>query len=98
MKKLNEIMQELGFEKGGSVSVQKAFIKNLIKQAAHADKVKSIYPDQGPQKNLEKPVSKGNKSATYMAHYRKQPSEQLSFDLQNCGSIKTQKKPKYQAG
>ena len=32
MKRLNEIMQELGFDKEGNQDVQKAFIKNLIKQ------------------------------------------------------------------
>ena len=33
MKKLSEIMEELGFRPEGSEDVKKAFVKNLIKQA-----------------------------------------------------------------
>ena len=98
MKKLNEIMHELGFDKEGNQQVQKAFIKNLIKQAGYADKVKTIYPDQRVKKTNAQNTNKGIKSATYMAQYRKAQPEQLSFDLQNCGSIKTQKTPKSQVG
>ncbi|MCB0377589.1 MAG: hypothetical protein KDD33_03790 [Bdellovibrionales bacterium] len=33
MKKISEIMEELGFRPDGSYEVKKAFIKNLIQQA-----------------------------------------------------------------
>jgi hypothetical protein len=33
MKKVSDIMKELGFRQQGSVEVKKAFIKNLIQQA-----------------------------------------------------------------
>ena len=33
MKKVSDLMAELGFRSEGSVEVKKAFIKNLIKQA-----------------------------------------------------------------
>lgn len=34
MKKMSELMDELGFRLDGSTEVKKAFVKNLIKQAA----------------------------------------------------------------
>lgn len=98
MKKLNEIMQELGFDKEGNQDVQKAFIKNLIKQAGHADKIKAIYPEQKANKKPQSNINKGVCSATYMSHFRKPEEKQLSFDLKNCGSIETTKKAKTQAG
>ncbi len=33
MKKLGELMAELGFNKNSSVATQKAFVKNLVHQA-----------------------------------------------------------------
>ena len=98
MKKLNEIMQELGFDKNGNQDVQKAFIKNLIRQAAQDDKVKSIQPEKIKSDKKEQNLSKGIKSATYMANYRKPAEQQLSFDPKNCGSLKTTKLNKTQAG
>ena len=41
MKKMAEIMEELGFRPEGSDEVKKAFIKNLIKEA-HASEFKRM--------------------------------------------------------
>ena len=41
MKKMAEIMEELGFRPEGSDEVKKAFVKNLIRQA-HASEFKRI--------------------------------------------------------
>ena len=71
MKRLNEIMQELGFDKEGNQDVQKAFIKNLIKQAGQADKVKAIYPEQKTDNKPPSTHKKGVSSATYMSNFRK---------------------------
>lgn len=37
MKKIAEIMEELGFRPEGSDAVKKAFVKNLIKQAQETE-------------------------------------------------------------
>jgi hypothetical protein len=37
MKKVSEIMQELGFRPEGSDAVKKAFVKNLIREAQRAE-------------------------------------------------------------
>ena len=39
MKKMNELMKELGFNPNGSDSVKEAFIKNLIKASTGVDVV-----------------------------------------------------------
>lgn len=39
MKKMNELMKELGFNSNGSDSVKEAFIKNLIKASYGVDVV-----------------------------------------------------------
>ena len=91
-------MEELGFDKDGNQEVQKAFIKNLIKQAGHADKVKAIYPEKSIDKKQASEKKKGVSSATYMSYFRKPAEKQLSFDLKNCGSLETSKKAKTQAG
>jgi hypothetical protein len=57
MKSLNEIMQELGFNKDAPMSAQKAFIKNLV-QSANASmprpEAEVVTPKRGRQeKNLD---------------------------------------------
>lgn len=37
MKKIGELMEELGFDENGSDAVKKAFIKNLIKTANYKE-------------------------------------------------------------
>lgn len=44
MKKMAEIMEDLGFRPDASDDVKKAFIKNLIKQA-HASEFQRMNPD-----------------------------------------------------
>lgn len=50
MKKMAELLEELGFRPGGSDAVKKAFVKNLIKQA------QSLEPIQTPAKKKNKVV------------------------------------------
>lgn len=52
MKKMAEIMEELGFRPEGSDEVKKAFIKNLIKQA-HASEYTRPKIDKETDKVVE---------------------------------------------
>ena len=52
MKKMAEIMEELGFRPEGSDEVKKAFIKNLIKEA-HASEFKRRRPEDNSSKNKD---------------------------------------------
>lgn len=52
MKKMAEIMEELGFRPDGSDEVKKAFIKNLIK-ASNADELKKIKPELDKKADLK---------------------------------------------
>ncbi len=45
MKKMADIMEELGFRPDGSDEVKKAFIKNLIKQAQISERQKQFSGD-----------------------------------------------------
>ncbi len=47
MKKIADIMNELGFRPEGSDEVKKAFIKNLIKQAQVSEVTRAIGADNG---------------------------------------------------
>ena len=46
MKKMAEIMDDLGFRPDGSDDVKKAFVKNLIKQASQSEFKKSYSKRQ----------------------------------------------------
>lgn len=100
MKRLKEIMQELGFDENGNQDVQKAFIKNLIKQSRHADKIKKFYPVASKKPSTQNTVKpeKGKQNATYLSKHRKTQPKQLSFDFQSCDRLKTIKASKTQAG
>ena len=52
MKKVGELMKEIGFREGASEEVAKAFIKNLIRQA-YGVEVKEAFAAANP------PASKG---------------------------------------
>lgn len=52
MKKMAEIMDELGFRPDASDEVKKAFIKNLIK-AANASEFKTMKPELKSNDNQE---------------------------------------------
>lgn len=53
MKKMADIMKELGFRPEGSDEVKKAFIKNLIREA-HASEFKRMpAPENDSQKKKE---------------------------------------------
>lgn len=58
MKKINELMKELGFNEKGSDAVKEAFIKNLIKASTGVDVVtpteKKIIQNN-PQKIVQFP-------------------------------------------
>lgn len=51
MKKVGELMKELGFKEGASEEVTKAFIKNLIKQA-YGVEVKESFAQANPPSNI----------------------------------------------
>ena len=57
MKKMAEIMQELGFRPEGSDEVKKAFIKNLIREA-HASEFKRAKPEDLSAKSKDKDADK----------------------------------------
>ena len=58
MKKMAEIMEELGFRPEGSDEVKKAFVKNLIKQAQVSEfsrvKVQEENKDADPKRDPDK--------------------------------------------
>ena len=57
MKKMAEIMEELGFRPEGFDEVKKAFIKNLIKEA-HASEFKRPKPEDQSPKSTDKDADK----------------------------------------
>lgn len=76
MKKIDELMQELGFDKEGSDDVKKAFIKNLIKTANYRENGADILPIV---ENKE-PVKAGSHISIPKKSKKKiGNSEQLSF-------------------
>jgi hypothetical protein len=54
MKKMSEIMDELGFRPEGSDEVKKAFIKNLIKQAHASEYQRPQIKTQPTEKKKSK--------------------------------------------
>lgn len=70
MKKISELMDELGFDPEGSPAVKEAFIKYLIKSSAG---VNVLTP-------TEKQLIKANPQKVKMLPIRQKP-EQLSFDF-----------------
>lgn len=72
MKKMNEMMKDLGFNAEGSDSVKEAFIKNLIK-AAYGVNVVTPTEKKIIQENPQKIVSFKNS--------KRQSVDQLSFDF-----------------
>lgn len=68
MKRIGDIMKDLGFKEGAPEGVQKAFIKNAIREAYGAE-VKNLS-DYRPQKSTkpEKKIAVG---------------QQLSFDIED---------------
>ena len=83
MKKVGELMKELGFKEGASEQVQKAFIKNLIRQAYG---VEVREPIETPQKTFEIKSNLAKAQSNIEKRTRAKSSgpassEQLSFDL-----------------
>lgn len=66
MKKVGEIMKEMGFNKEAPDSVKEAFIKNLIKSAT------GVTVETPSEKAMARPLSKASES---------KPAQQLSFDF-----------------
>ena len=62
MKKMAEIMEELGFNPDGSDEVKKAFIKNLIKQA-HVSEFSRPNFNEDKNKECRPEQSEGSKDA-----------------------------------
>ena len=71
MKKVGDMMKELGFREGASEEVTKAFIKNLIRQAYGAE-VKEAFTQANPS-----PA----KSPAKTKQASEQIPAQLAFDL-----------------
>ncbi len=80
MKKLSEIIKELGFDPNKPQGAQKAFIKSLIKEAGQQSPRTNEFQEQKNILPLEKQVV--NKRNT---------SEQLAFDLGSVDHINKNK-------
>jgi hypothetical protein len=75
MKKMSEIMKELGFDENGSEDVKKAFIKNLIKTVNYQENGADVLPIKEELKaGSHLPDLKSENKA-------KSRMEQLSFQL-----------------
>ena len=78
MKKVSELMQEMGFNKNAPVATQEAFIKHLIKAATGADVItptEKIIIQENPDKIVQFP-------------------KQLSFDFADEENLAPAKKSK----
>ena len=53
MKKMGDIMKELGFRPEGSEAVKKAFVKNLIEQAKVTEFARQVEKKSSEPKDLE---------------------------------------------
>ena len=58
MKKMGELMKELGFRPGANEEVTKAFIKNLIREAQVQDlsRKKQVKDSQSEEQNISSPT------------------------------------------
>ena len=58
MKKMGELMKELGFRPGANEEVTKAFIKNLIREAQVQDlsRKKQVKASQSEEQNISSPT------------------------------------------
>lgn len=80
MKKIGEIMKEMGFQKDSSTETQKAFIKYLIRVANKNRRplleLESNEPDQWSELNTINNQENVNKALS-----EAKPPEQLSFEF-----------------
>lgn len=74
MRRVDEIMKELGFKEGAPEGVQKAFIKNLIRAANGGAEVEDLQKYRRNQKRHQSKMSKKNSPGPNQ-------EEQLSFQF-----------------
>ena len=79
MKKVGDLMAELGFREDGSDSVKRAFVENLMKAAYGPQPVVKTTSVSAPSRSEPKPVAKPLSAKASREH-------QLSFDFDSAES------------
>lgn len=74
MKKVSEIMKELGFRPEGSDEVKKAFIKNLIKQSNHQEAQRRFYKDSSSEAMQKEKTEESEESYEQLSLFTKKRS------------------------
>jgi hypothetical protein len=81
MKKISELMEELGFDPRKPQGAQKAFIKSLLKDAAA----------QSPRSNKYQETQNLIQLKTKPLYKKESDMKQLAFDLESVGHLSKSK-------